>query len=115
MNKSISIKESSIEKKVNVLNFMFDLTASERALICKLMEYTINNTIALTIELSEQIRGGMSGTSFNTGIFRLEKKRAIAKSGKTITLHPIFNNLDKLDQLVINFQSPTVFIEEANS
>jgi hypothetical protein len=115
MNKYINIPNVTLYKKVKIISLIFDLTASERLLICKLIDYSINNTIALTIDISAKIRGDITATSFNTGIFRLEKTGAIKKSGKTIMLHPIFNNISELDRFTFVFQSPQVFKEDANS
>lgn len=84
------------------------LSTTERAILEYFINTSLNNVNLISADISREICGQLSLTqsSFNTTVFRLHKKGVIKKSGKTIELHPIFNNIQELDKLIISFVSP---------
>lgn len=108
MIKGLTIKNSELKHKVNalcVLKFK-GVSATEEAVLCFLVAVSINNSVALTIDISAQIKQdlGISASSLATCLFRLQEKDIIKKSGKVVTLNPIFNNINEMQKLLITFQ-----------
>lgn len=71
------------------------------------ISFSTNNTLAITPDVSKQIKFEftLTDTVFTTSLFRLEKKGFINRQGKTVIINPAFTEIDKLDKLVISFQS----------
>lgn len=110
MIKGLTISNSDLSNKVNAItNILFDgLSATESLILTKLIHYSTNNQIALTVDISRQIQQELNITqsSFSTTLFRLQKKKVIEKPGKNIVLNPVFANINELEKLVITFQAP---------
>lgn len=108
MNKKIEIKDHN--KKLSIMCYAFfgGISASERTILSELINTSTNNSIVLNGEISGQICQSlnMSAAAFSIALFRLEKKGVIKKSGKSITLHPVLNNINELDTLIISFSHP---------
>lgn len=80
------------------------LAEAELTTICLLIEYSVNNQIALTPDIGKQIRSGaVSESSFSTSLHRLEKKKVITRSGRTIIITPLLKDISSWDKLVISF------------
>ena len=107
MNKAIKITNPDVKKKLDIIGFVSfgGLSSTELNIMCQFIHYSLNNFLCLDVAISSEIQKdiGITQSSFNTSVFRLEKKGVIKKSGKTITLHPIFNNIQNLDKLIIDF------------
>jgi len=106
MIKGLTINNSDLKKKVHALCvLLFNISATEELILCWLIEQSINNSLALSVDISRQLQQDLniSKASLATSLYRLGNKKVIAKSGKTITLNPIFNNIQELDKLVISF------------
>lgn len=81
------------------------LSESELSLLKILIDYSSQNTITLSADLSRQIIAatGLKETTFNVSLHRLEKKGVIRSTGKTKTLHPIFKDINECKGLLISF------------
>lgn len=81
------------------------ISKSELNILCYLVDQSLNNTIILNNSYLEELKSkyDVSASAVGTSVFRMEKKGVLSKSGKTIMLHPIFNNVLNLNALVINF------------
>lgn len=79
----------------------------ELKIMTVLVRYGTGNSITLTPDLARQIRESavVSEGSFSTYLFRLEKKKVFIRQGKTIMLHPVFNNIGDCDSIMISFKS----------
>jgi len=110
MRKKIT-KPNTSREKVKVICAMMDkhLSDTELSILSELIEMSENNNITLSVQITKQIRSTLSITSSlcNTGISRLQEKGVITKTGKTIIISPVFNNLSELDGLVIEFSQQT--------
>lgn len=108
MRKKI-IKPNTTREKVKILCAMTNKSLSENELyiLSELIEMSQGNNITLSVQITKQIRDelNISSSLFNTGIHRLEQKKVLNKSGKTIMLSPMFNNLSELEGLLIEFTS----------
>jgi DNA-binding MarR family transcriptional regulator len=109
MIKPIRLTGNQLELKVKCLSaicFGGCAEAELKALTC-LIQYSTNNSICLTIDVSKQIivSAGIGRSAFSTALFRLEKKGIIVRSGKTITLHPVFNKIDETEKILISFSA----------
>lgn len=98
---------ATTQRKVFVICNLFDkqLSDNEINILSELIEMSQGNSITLNVQITKQIRETLtiSESSLNTSIHRLEQKKVITKSGKTIVLSPIFNDLLSLEGLVIEF------------
>jgi len=80
------------------------LAEAELVTLCLLIEYSNNNQIALTPDIGKQVRGSaVSESSFSTSLHRLEKKKVINRSGRTIIITPLLKDIGNWDKLVISF------------
>ena len=93
--------------KVQILcKVMFtDLPDSELNLLLALIKYSTNNSLFITLAVNKQIQAefGLNDSLVSTALYRLSKKGIIAKSGKTISVHPAFSGIGELSKLVISF------------
>lgn len=101
----------STEKKVEVISkvlFKELLSDTESLILSILLDYSTNNTITLSVDVTKQVKSqaGVTDSSFSTSIYRLEKKGLIIRAGKNIQFHPALNNIHSMDSLIINFQNP---------
>ena len=98
---------ATTQRKVFIICSLFDkqLSNNEINILSELVEMSQGNSITLNVQITKQIRETLdiSESSLNTSIHRLEQKKVITKSGKTIVLSPIFNDLLSLEGLVIEF------------
>ena len=108
MRKKIT-KPNTSRDKVQVLCSLLNknLSDNEINILSELIEMSQGNNITLQVGITKQIRDELkiSASSFNTGIHRLEQKKVITKTGKTIIINPVFNNITDLTGLVIEFTS----------
>jgi hypothetical protein len=104
-NKSIKFNNADLKLKIRVIGDLIfgSLSDKEIDLLTHLIGYSINNSMGISPEVSRQFKEQMNirQSDFNVTMHRLDKKRAIAKSGKVITLHPIFHNLNEAENLII--------------
>lgn len=79
------------------------LSDTESLVLEKIIKYSPSSSFNLDVHLSKQIREELNITqsSFNTSISRLQEKNCIKKEGRTITLHPLFNNLSETKEILI--------------
>lgn len=106
MIKGLSIQNAGLKDKVHALCVLkFNISATEELILYWLIQQSINNSLSLNVDISRQLQIylNISSSALATSLYRLGKKGIIAKSGKTITLNPIFNNIQELDKLVISF------------
>lgn len=106
--KVFKISDSSVSRKVDIVTMVYfkqQLSDTELLVLAAVINYSTNNTITLTPEISKAMRNetGVSDTSFSTSLFRLEKKGLYTKAGRTIQLHPAFSNIHSMDKLSIIF------------
>ena len=98
-----------VETKIKVqimCKLMFtDLPDSELNLLLAIIKYSTNNSLFITLAVNKQIQAeyGLNDSLVSTGLYRLSKKGIIAKSGKTISVHPAFSDIGELSKLVISF------------
>lgn len=100
-------KDSGIQTKILTLIQLSGgvVSSAEITSLVALCEYSTNNTIHLDAKNREGIcRGyGITDSALSTAMHRLEKKKLIARNGKTISLHPMFSGIGELKALVIKF------------
>lgn len=110
-NKSIKYNNADLKLKIRVIGDLIfgSLSDKEIHLLTHLIGYSINNSMGISPEVSRQFKQQMNITQsdFNVTMHRLDKKGVIVKSGKAITLHPIFHNLNEVDNLIIKFNPPS--------
>jgi hypothetical protein len=100
-------RDNTLRSKVSVLLAIQGIRLSEGEENSLLAVITYSDGAALHI--SAHTGGAMkkefnlNDSSFSVGLHRLEKKKLIARSGKTISLNPMFNNIGDLEKLVISF------------
>lgn len=103
------VSPNTSRDKIKVLCSLMSkhLSDTELSILSELIDMSQNNNITLTVSLTKQIRDELKITtsSFNTSLHRLEQKKVLNKTGKTIMLSPVFNNLSELDGLIIEFKS----------
>lgn len=108
MRKKIT-KPNTTREKVNVLCLLTNkqLSDTETNILSELIEMSQGNNITLSVQITKQIRDelNISSSLFNTGIHRLEQKKVLNKSGKTIMLSPMFNNISELSEFIVGFTS----------
>jgi len=93
-------------KVQTVCKVMFtDLPDSELNVLLALIKYSTNNSLFITLAVNKQIQAefGLNDSLVSTALYRLSKKGIIAKSGKTISVHPAFSGIGELSKLVISF------------
>jgi hypothetical protein len=103
----LTIKDSGLKHKVAAVCVLkFKLSATEMDLLSWLIQSSINNSVCVSVDISGQIQHDLniSASLLSTGLHRLQKKGVIKKSGKTITLNPIFNNIQEMNKLVVSFE-----------
>lgn len=99
---------NSTKKKVEVITrllFKDGLSAAELDVLSGVVDFATNNELMVSVDVAKQIKSmtGVGDSAFSTALFRLEKKGIIAKSGKTITLHPAFINVAIIEKIVLSF------------
>ena len=96
-----------IKIKVGIMcKVMFtELPGSELNVLLALIKYSTNNSLFITTAVNKQIQAdfGLNDSIVSTALYRLSKKGIIAKSGKTISVHPAFSGIGELSKLVISF------------
>jgi len=108
MIRKIKPIDPTLLNKVMVLNRMVNisLSDSESAVLAELLSYSTGNALTLTPEITKQMRSNtsMAPSLFNTCMHRIEQKGAIKKEGKTIMLSPIYNNMENITGLLVEFK-----------
>lgn len=85
--------------------FNVSLSRVELEVLAVIVDFSTNNSLAITLDIAKQIKNllGISDSSFSTALFRLQEKGVIGKTGKTVTLHPSFNNIHTTEGILISF------------
>lgn len=108
MIKSIKLPVNRADKIDILTKICFDpISDSELRLLKVLIDFSTNNSITLTQEVSKQVleAAAIGQSLFNTSIHRLQKKCILIANGKTKTLHPIYNNINDWDKLLLNLSN----------
>jgi hypothetical protein len=112
MIKPIRLTGDVLSLKVKCLvNICFGGCAeTELKSLTYLIQYSTNNSICLSIDISKQIcsSAGIGRSAFGTALSRLESKGVIVRSGKTVTFHPVFNNIEVAEKILISFSADEV-------
>lgn len=100
-------KPDTLKARVSVLVSLHftHLPEAELNTLTAVIHYSINNSLAITPDLSKQIRKEtpISESSFSTALYRLERRGVINRTSKTITIHPIFKGVGDMGKLVVSF------------
>lgn len=110
MIKKIKLRGEALQIKCDILIrscFKSECSKAELSVVTVLIKYSTGNCINLTSVIADQARqsAGVSATNWTTCLFRLEKKGIISRAGKTISFHPIFNNIQDCESIMLNFES----------
>jgi len=108
MIKGLQIKGKPADRKIETITKICfgQLADSELSLLKTIIDFSTNNSITITPELSKQIlvAANLTQSSFGTSLHRLEKKGVLNSMGKTKNLHPVFNNILTWDKILISFE-----------
>jgi predicted transcriptional regulator len=102
------ILQNDLTTKVNTIcKLVFGgVSDKELDILLNLLDRVSNNSVTITPlttkSVTEELK--ISQTNLSTCIYRLEQKGVLARQGKTLQLHPVFNNIQSLEGLVIKFQ-----------
>lgn len=108
MIKPITIQGDVLNRKLSFIVPIFGgISGTELDILTLIIQYSTNNSICITSDLSKQLQiaSGVTRSAFSTSLHRLEKKGIFNRTGKTITLHPVFNNIEKAEKLLITFSA----------
>lgn len=102
--RSISLNRELAVETICYLKFG-RVPESEIAILKKLLYLSVNNQLVLGIEESKSLREelGISQSLLSTCLHRMVGRNIIKKSGKTITLSPVFADVNTIDKLLIKF------------
>lgn len=106
MNKKVKIN-GSLYSKIRVMTLLIDkeLSDLELKVLTGVVQLSENNTVFMSIPTGTKIKQDyrVSESGLSTGLHRLQKKGLIVRDGKTISLLPMFNNIQDLSNLIVNF------------
>jgi len=111
MLKKFIIRDSAVSTKIKTICAIKGIHLSETEIVAleSLILFSDNGSLGITPLISKQIRCemGITSSALNTAIFRLTEKGAINKQGRTVIISPVFNNIDSLTGVLINFSPAT--------
>ncbi len=108
MRREIPYKNITLTDRIHIISALrkMNLSTTEASVLAQIITYSSNGSTILDVGLTKDIRTELNITSslFNTAIHRLVEKRTITKQGKVVTLHPLYNKIDQITELLIKFQ-----------